>query len=142
MKIRKATKKDFKEIVDILIKESSKKPYNEKYTVKIALKEIINLSKNELYVSVNKKEIIGFIASNITSDDKKKAYISELWLKPNYQKKGIGKALVKFIENKYKKKGINIIRLVAKRNAGAFKFYKKLKYKEHRTLVFMEKKIE
>jgi len=30
----------------------------------------------------------------------------------------------------------------AKRNARAFKFYKKLKYKEHRTLVFMEKKIE
>jgi len=141
MKIRKATKKDFKEISEILIKESSKKPYNEKYTVKIALKETINLSKNELYVATNEKEVIGFIASNITSDDKKKAYIGELWLKPNYQKKGIGKILVKFIEDKYKKKGIKIIRLVAKRNAGAFRFYKKLKYKEHKELVFMEKKL-
>lgn len=142
MKIRKATKRDFKEIAEILIKESSKKPYNEKYTVKIALKEITNLSKNELYVAVNEKEIIGFIASNITSDDKKKAYVGELWIKPNYQKEGIGKAFVKFIEDKYKKKGVKIIRLVAKRNAGAFKFYKKLKYKEHKELVFMEKMLK
>ena len=142
MKIRKATKKDFKEIAEILIKESSKKPYNEKYTFKKAIKEINELFKKDLYVAVNEKEVIGFIASNITLSSKKKAYISELWLRPNYQRKGIGKTLVKFIEDKYKKKGLNIIRLVAKRNAGAFKFYKKLKYAEYRNLVFMEKKLK
>tara|TARA_Y100000310_G_scaffold77162_1_gene73729 strand:+ start:13174 stop:13602 length:429 start_codon:yes stop_codon:yes gene_type:complete len=142
MKIRKATKKDFKEIAKIWVKESSKKPYNEKYSLKTALKEINTFTKYYLYVATNEKEIMGFIVSNITPDNKKKAYIGELWLKPIYQGKGIGKALVKFIEEKCKKKGVNIIRLVAKRNARAFNFYKKIKYKEYKELVFMEKRLK
>ena len=142
MKIKKASLKDIKEIAQILMKESSKKPYNEKYTLKIALKEVAKFFKDELYVAMDEKEIGGFIASNITSDDKQKAYINELWLKSIYQKKGIGKALVEFIEKIYKKKGIKIIRLVAKKNAGAFHFYKKLNYKEYKELVFMEKQLK
>jgi ribosomal protein S18 acetylase RimI-like enzyme len=141
MRIRRANKKDFSEIAEILIKESSKKPYSEGYTSKTALKEIVKLSKEDIYVAIIEKEIVGFIASNITSDNKKKAYINELWLKPKCQGQGIGKTLVKFIENKYKKKGVKRIRLVAKRNAEAFNFYKKIKYKEYKELVFMEKKI-
>lgn len=142
LKIRKAKKEDFKEIAEILKKESSKKPYNEEYKIKTALKEITQCAKDELYIATNKKEIIGFIASNITIDNKKKAYIKELWLKPIYQRKGIGQTLVKFIEEKYKKKGISIIRLVTNKNAKAFKFYKKIKYKEYKALVFMEKKLK
>jgi ribosomal protein S18 acetylase RimI-like enzyme len=142
MKIRKAKKEDFKEIAKIMMKESSKKPYTEKYTLKTALKEINRLSKNELYVAENEKEIMGFIASSITPDNKKKAYIDELWLRPAYQGKGVGKTLVKFIEDKLKKKGVNIIRLVAKKNAKAFGFYKKIKYKEYKEMVFMEKKLK
>ena len=142
MKIRRATKKDFKEIAEILIKESSKKPYNEKYNLKIALKEISGFSKSELYLAVNEKEIVGFIASSITPDNKKKAYINELWLRPIYQGKGIGKSLVRFIEEKYKKKGVKTIRLVSKKNAKAFGFYKKIKYKEYKEMVFMEKKLK
>ena len=142
MKIRKARKKDFKQITEILIKESSKKPYNEKYDTRRALKEIKNLSKKELYISENGKEIVGFIASYITLDDRKEAYISELWLKSKYQKRGIGKELMNYIERKYKKKGVEKIRLVTKRKAGAFKFYKKLKYKERKKFVFMEKKLK
>jgi len=141
IKIRKATKKDFKEIAEILMNESSKKPYNEKYNLKKALVSINNLSKKELYVAINEKEIGGFIASNITSDDKEKAYIEELWLKQSYQKKGIGTLLVSFIENLYKKKGVKIIRLVSKRTSGAFTFYKKINYHEYTELTFMEKRL-
>lgn len=141
MKIRKATKKDLNEIAKILMKESAKPPYNEKYNMKIALREVNNFSKNELYIAENEKNILGFIASSITADDKKKAYINELWLKVEFQGKGIGKSLVKFIEDFYKKKGVKIIRLVSKRSSKAFEFYKKIKYKEYKELVFMEKKI-
>jgi len=140
--IRKAKKEDLKEIAEILIKESSKKPYNEKYTLKTGLKEVNDLAKNELYIATNEKKIIGFIASSITPDNKKKAYIKEIWLRPTYQRKGIGKTLIKFIEDKYKKRGVKTIRVVAKRNAGAFNFYKKVKYAEYKELVFMEKKVK
>ena len=142
MKIRKAKKKDFKEIAKILKEESSKKPYNEKYTLKKSLEEIKKLAKEELYVSVIDNKIIGFIASNIQKDDKEKAYIRELWLMHNYQKKGIGKKMVKFIEEKYKKKKVKKLRLVSKTTAGAFKFYKKLEYQKLDELVFMEKRLK
>jgi ribosomal protein S18 acetylase RimI-like enzyme len=141
MEIKKATKKDFKEIAKILVDESSKKPYNEKYTFKTAFKEIEGLSKNELFLARNKKEVMGFIASSINKDDKSKAYVVELWLRPIYQRNGFGKLLVEFIEDKYKKKGIKTIRILVKRNAKAFGFYKKLKYAEYKELVFIEKKL-
>jgi len=141
MKIRKALKKDLKEIAKILMKESSKKPYNEKYNFKTAFKEVTDMFKQDIYIAEDEKETVGFIASNITPDNKKKAYIGELWLKPSYQRKGIGKALVEFIEKMYKKKGVKIMRLVAKKNARAFNFYKKIKYKEFKEMVFMEKKL-
>ena len=142
MKIRKAKKEDFKQIADIVIKESSKKPYNEKCKLKIVLKEIAAFSKYDLYVAVNGREIMGFIASKIIENNNKKAYIDELWLKSIYQGKGVGKMLVKFIEERYKKKGVKIIRLVTRRDAKAFSFYKKIKYKEYKKLIFMEKKIK
>ena len=142
MKIRQALKTDLKDIAKILMNESSKKPYNEKYNFKGALREITGMFKQEIYVAVNEKEIIGFIASNINQSNRKKAYIGELWLKPSHQRKGIGKALLGFIERKYKNKGVKFIRLVAQRNAEAFNFYKKVKYKEYKSLVFMEKKLK
>ncbi len=142
VKIRKAKKEDTKEIAQILINESSKKPHNESYDLKTALKEVKGFFKGELYVSIGGKEIRGFLASSITPDNKQKAYLNELWLKPNYQRKGLGKSLVKFIENYYKKRGVKIVRLVSKRNAEAFKFYKKIDYKQIRDLVFMEKKLK
>ena len=140
MKIRKATKKDIKEIVDLFIEESSKKPYNEKWAKGKALKEVKEFLEDELYVAVIEKKIIGFIASNINNDDRKKAYIRELWLRPEHYRKGIGRQLVKLIEGLYKKKGVKLIRLVTKKKAQAFKFYKKIKYNQSKELVFMERK--
>ena len=141
MKIRKAKQKDAGEIAEILMKESAKKPYNEKYTIKTALKEVKDLFKKEIYIAMIEKEIVGFIASNVTPDNKEKVYIRELWLKPKYQKRGIGKILMNFIEDLYKKKGVKTMRVVAKRKAGAFNFYKRINYYEYKELVFMEKRL-
>ena len=142
MEIRVANKKDFNQIAKILVQESSKKPFNEKYNIKTAIKQINELSNGEIYLAENNKEVMGFIASEITKDNKSKAYIKELWIKKIYQSKGVGTNLVDFIEKRYKKKGVKTIRLVSKKSSKAFNFYKKLKYKEYKDLVFMEKKIK
>ncbi len=141
MKIRKAKKEDLKEIADILMVESAKKPYNEKFSPGSALKDVLELFKYDLYAVIYEEKIIGFIASHIINSDKKKAYIDELWIKYNYQENGAGKILVKFIEDMYKKKGISCIRLTTKKNAKAYGFYNKLKYKDA-DLVYMEKKLK
>ncbi len=140
--IRKASKNDLKEISNIFMIESSKKPYAQGWNKKNALKKIREaFKKDDLYVILSKSKIAGFVMSQINSDNQEKAYIEEIWLKPEFQGKGLGKALMKFIEHYYRNKGVKTVQLVAKRNCGAFKFYKKIGYTESKELVFMAKKI-
>ncbi|MBU3924023.1 MAG: GNAT family N-acetyltransferase [Nanoarchaeota archaeon] len=141
IKIRKVERKDLKEIVEIYHIESSKKPYNETRLKKESMKEVAEFYNDEFYVAVKGDIIIGFIASCITNKKERRAYILELWLKNEWKGKGIGKELMNFIEDYYSKKGIKKIRLTTKKKARAFGFYEKLKYKEKKDLVYMEKKL-
>lgn len=141
MKILRAKKENFLEIAKILREESVRKPYQEKYTPASALREIEKLAKNELYACVVNEQVVGFIAARIMPDNREKAYIEELWLKKNFQGKGYGKALMQYIEDIYKKKGVKYLRLVAHKKAAAFTFYNKVKFKEYIDLVFMEKRL-
>ena len=93
---------------------------------------------NFLFVRLTRK----LLGSSIIDNNRKKAYINELWIRPEFQGKGIGKKLVQFIEDKYKKRGVKKMRLVSKKSAGAFKFYNKIGYTELKDLVFMEKKLK
>lgn len=143
MIIKKATKKDLKEISDIFRKETSKQPYSQKWTQKIAFEKITKSYKeNDIYLVLVDKKIAGFIISSIHPNNPKKAYIDELWLNSGYQGKGFGKSLVIFIENKYKSRGVEIMQVISKRKAGAFKFYNKLGYNESKELAFMDKRLK
>jgi ribosomal protein S18 acetylase RimI-like enzyme len=143
IKIRKAKVEDLNEIVKIFINESSKKPYNEKFNSKTALKQTKDFfKKQDLYVAKINKEIAGFMVVHIDTDNKKKATINELWLKPKYQGKGFGKGFVNFILDKYKEKGVKIMRLVSHKKSKAFGFYNKMGFNELNYLVFMERKIK
>ena len=143
MIIKKATKKDLKEISDIFRKESSKKPYIQKWTQKTAFEKITKSYKeNDIYLVLVDKKVAGFVISSIHPNNPKKAYIDELWLKSGYQGKGLGKSLVRFIEDKYKSRGVEIMQVVSKRKAGAFKFYNKLEYNESKELAFMDKRLK
>lgn len=144
MKIRKATKKDLKKISDIFRKETSKKPYLQKWTQKTALEKLKEfLKKDEIYLAVIGKEIVGLIILKISiGENGKTAFVDELWLKSGYQGKGIGTALMRYIEDTYKDKRIKSIGLISDKRSGAFRFYKKLKYKIHNQYVLMSKKLK
>ena len=143
MKIRKATKKDLKEISNLFRIESAKRPYFQKWTQKTALEKITNsFKKDDIHIVMVEKKIVGFIISRIRMKKGKEVYVDEFWLKPDYQRKGVGKILLKFIEDKYKKRGISRIGLVANRKAGAVHFYKKLKYKVEQEFFYMAKKLK
>jgi len=93
-----------------------------------------------IYLAFAEKEIVGFIA--IAGEGKKDIYIDEFWLKLKYQGEGIGKNFIKFVEEKYKKQKVKSISVMANRKAGAFKFYKKLKFKENKEDVILSKKLK
>jgi ribosomal protein S18 acetylase RimI-like enzyme len=144
MIIRKATKKDIGNIAEIFWIESSKPPYNKKRT----LQKVIGIVKNDfkssdIYVAITNNKIIGFITVQIDSGIKDKLWINEIWVLKEFQGKGIGKKLMAKVESIYKKKGINIFELVADtRKGGALGFYKKLKYHEDKSMMFMRKELK
>ena len=142
MKIRNAKEKDLKEIVNIFITESKKRPYLQKWTKKGATNDFKPfLKKKELWVAVLNEKVIGFILIGITPSNKKIAYISEIWVTGNYQGKGVGKDLLVFVEKYYKKKGVNRIKLTSYNKSKAFDFYKKLNYKISKEVTLLEKKL-
>jgi len=140
MIIRKATKKDLKEIAEIFRIESTKPPYNKKRTLQGTLRQIKeDFENSSIYVAIEDNKIIGFIIVRRDSD-KNKIWINELWILKEYQGRGLGKMFMNKIEFKYSKKGIRIFELVANtQKGGAEGFYKKLGYKIDKSMVFMKK---
>ncbi|MBD3247119.1 GNAT family N-acetyltransferase [Candidatus Pacearchaeota archaeon] len=130
MKIRKATKKDVKEVVGLFRKEYAKPPYNEKWPKKAAQKYVGGKSEY-FFVAVENNEIVGFIQGNIYSwYDGLRGHINEIVVDSKYQGKGIGKGLLNFIIKEFKKRKVKTLALSAKKKAKALDIYKKLKFKD------------
>jgi len=141
MKLTKATKKELKAVVELFLEESSKKPYHQNYspkTAKLRVNEMFNFGS--IYIAFEEKELAGFIA--IAGEGKGEIYIDEFWISNKYQRRGLGSKLLNFVQDKYKKKGAKTISVMTSRNAGAFKFYKKFKFKEDREEVILKKRLK
>lgn len=140
MKIRKAKEKDIRSMVDLVINEFAKPPYNDKWTRREALNSIkADMKKGESYVAEEKNEIIGFIIITKEKIDKVYIFIENLVVDENYQRKNIGRSLVEKVENRYKKE---VITLSVNKKSQAYKFYKKLGYIENKNNVNMSKKLK
>ena len=128
MEIRKATQKDARKISKLAI-NSIAKIKSDKYSKK-QIKVWMNMNivsdvktwfkVREVFVAEDKGKIIGTVSLN-------KNKFSRFFVKHNLQGKGIGKKLLKFIENRVKKKGYKKIWMTSV--PSAYNFYKKLGYK-------------
>ena len=141
MKIRKATKKDIIKIAKLIKTEFNKPPYNDGWTDKRAKITTTNyLRIGYGFVAIINNKIAGAI---IIRDDpySKGLYIivEELIVDSKFQKQGIGKALIKIIEKEAKRKKAHTVYLYTSRKSRAFKFYKKLGYKESKSIAAMGK---
>ena len=141
MKIRKSTKKDLKEISNLMNEEFSKPPFNEKSNLKDILKSIRFFHKiGTIKIAIENKEIVGVIVF------KQEQYwegpsilIEDLAIRKNFQRKGIGKLLINDLEKDAKKKKISAIYFLTRKKSSAIKFYKKLGYKLRPNTVFFRK---
>jgi len=140
-KIRAAKKGDLNEIVKIFISEFAKYPYNEKWREKEAFAKIKGYFKGcKFFVAEIDGKIAGFIIGDKYYQVEKKLWIYELVVSEKFQGRGIGKALIDAMTKYFKKEKIGGIRLIASKKAKAFKFYKKLNFKET-GFVELEKKL-
>ena len=143
MIIRKAKNKDLKEIGQILKKEFSKSPFNEKANIRSVMNSLSFYFKigNILVVEI-KGNIVGVLVY------KKEQYwegpvfiIEDLAILSNFQKKGLGKALMNKIEAIARIQKINSIYFSTNKKCPSIKFYDKLGYKLSKDEVIMRKKL-
>lgn len=130
MKIRKATKKDFNKIAELINKEYSKSPYKEPWKKLDAIKTLEYFSKiGSIYVLTD-KEIVGFIIFRIEFyNGSKGIMIEDLVVDSDFQGKGYGKKMVEYVEDFGRKQKVKGIWLLASKEAPAYHFYKKIGYK-------------
>ncbi|MBW2991037.1 GNAT family N-acetyltransferase [Candidatus Woesearchaeota archaeon] len=143
--IRKATIKDFEKLKEIKIEfylwECKK---DNKLTTDYVKKGLgSRLAKNlkqkntAFFIAVQKGEIIGYAGGEIKNNPsyakyKKSGHIFNLYVKPKYQGKGIGKKLINETMKWFKKNKISDLRImVYKNNKRAHKIYNKLGFKDY-----------
>lgn len=140
MKIRKATKKDFSRIAELMNIEYSKPPYHEPWKKKNAIKTLNYFAKvGEIFVLVD-EGIVGLIISRDEYYNEGSAtMIEELIVDSYFKGRGFGRKLVEYVEKQGKKKKIKRVLLMASKDAPAFHFYKKMGYVPSKKTVLFRK---
>ena len=144
MQIRKAFEKDLESITNLFLQEYSKPPYNETWDLKQAQKRIKghHASGAQIYVSEHNQKIIGFLIFNRgVFWGGERRYVEEVVVDAEYQRQGVGKELMKTVENDCDHQKETQIYLLSKRGTNAFLFYDGLNFKEN-GWVLLEKRID
>jgi len=144
MKIRKAEKKDLKNIGELMINEYSKPPFKENEPIKNVLKSLeFYYKKAKINVAEKDKKIKGVIVFQIEQWwEGQVIIIQDLAINKEFQKKGIGKLLMNFVERYACNNNIKRIYFGTNKKSPSIKFYKKLGYKIVKGKISMSKKIK
>ena len=143
---RKIIMEDKEEIIDLFIDTYKKEPWNENWDKNIAKEKINdflnnNLSENYCINNENKKIIGVLFGRRNYFIDRKELYIDEFFIDYNYQRKGIGKKFMEYIEKEIKQKGYTSIILLTKKSFPSEHFYTNSKFKISPNMVLMYKDI-
>ena len=144
IKLKKAKKRNFKEMSKIYIKAFSEPPYNEKWTKKQGLTKIKLFSKYcEIWEILYKKQLIGFIIINSNFWlPGKFCFVEDIAIKKEFRGKGIGTIVLKKIMKRYKEKGFEYFLGLANKQSKAFKLYNKLGIKENKVDKLISKELK
>ena len=120
-------------------KELARPPFNERANLNSISKSLDFYFKiGKIYAVKEKKEIIGVVVF------KKEQYwegkviiIEDLVVRNRFQGEGIGKTLLRYVEDYAKKEKIKAILFTTNKKSNAVKFYKKLGYKTEKDKIYM-----
>jgi predicted acetyltransferase len=144
IKIKKARKRNFKEIAKIYMEEFSKPPFNEPWTIKKAYNKLKLFSRYcDIWEIVFQDKLVGFIIINpnqwCTGEI---IFGEEMAIKKDFQKKGIGAKVFKIIFNLYKKKGFKRYFGMVNEDSQSVKLHKKIGAIKNKELFIWEKKLK
>jgi ribosomal protein S18 acetylase RimI-like enzyme len=107
---------------------------NRNYWLELVYK-LLAENREALIVAEENNKIVGYLLYKLDASypfkvKEKWAYISDLYVLPEYRRRGIGNALINQMEEIVKKSGIYKVRLLVwGENTNALEFYKKLGFK-------------
>ncbi len=144
MGIRKATKKDIREIAKLMILEFSKFPFKEKTTINSVIKSLNFYFKiGKAFVAVEDNKIVGIVVFKVEQWwEGPVILIEDLAVKDDFKKQGIGKKLIYKVEKYGKKIKANLISFTTNSKSSAIKFYTKQGYKKEKNRIFMRKNLK
>jgi len=132
--IRRACYEDADEILEVIVKTNrvffSKIIPKEYFKDPVLTKEeLLREMKNiEFYVYELEGKIIG--VSGLSIEDREIGVVRRVYVLPEYQRRGIGTALLRHIENIAKRRGLRTLKIRTSEKAfWAISFYRKLGYK-------------
>lgn len=144
MEIKKAMKKDLKEIGRLMKEELSKPPFNERDSIKSILKSLDFYYKNaEIYLAKENKFIFGILVFQIERWwEGAVIIVQDLVVKKKFKKRNIGKYLMKFVEKYAINKKAKRIYFETNKKSSAIRFYQKLGYKINKDRMSLSKKLK
>ena len=137
IKIEKISLKDLQRIIElaektweptykeILSKEQLIYMFEMMYSEAVLRKRMLNV--NDFYISKINQIDVGFLET--VKNDEYKLYISKIYVDPNYQKKGIGKYLIEFLEKKAISMKFKSLKLNVNRYNPAQHFYTRIGFR-------------
>jgi len=144
---RKITSEDTEEIVNLFIETFKREPWNEHWNKEAAQEKInwlININLSEKYCVTDKNnKIIGVLLGYGNYHiDRIELYIEDFFIDNNYQRKGIGKKLMEYVEKEMKLKNYSSIILLTKRTFPSEYFYINNDFKILPKMILMHKHIK
>jgi aminoglycoside 6'-N-acetyltransferase I len=143
MKVRKAARKDIKQIAELMLEEFRKPPFNERDSLKAVLKSLKFYFKiGKIYVATDGNGVIGVMVFKTEQYwEGPVIIIEDLAVKERFKRQGVGKLLLTEVESYARKNKLNKILFVTHRKSQGIKFYKKFGYHPKKDVVSFEKKI-
>lgn len=141
MKIRDVKAQDIPAIIDLHKKAMI--PIWERFGRDYNLKKLENsikqsIGKDKLITVEIKNRIVGCGRAKICDDETSEdviCYLDMILVHPDFQRRGIGKEMMKFLENFGKQKGATKFALEVIIGNAAVDFYKKLGYREKKVIM-------
>ncbi|MCX6802429.1 MAG: GNAT family N-acetyltransferase [Candidatus Diapherotrites archaeon] len=133
--LRPAKESDLGFCAELLRKEFSKAPYNEKWTPAKAMRAVrlwARHPKSAIYVIEmgGKRTGIIFGSEFYSEPEGNGFFVEEFAVAEGLQGKGIGRKALALLEKDLKKKGFKALTLLSHRKSKAFKFYQKIGFKK------------
>ncbi len=144
MSIKKATKRDIREISKLMLEEFSKPPFQEKSTINSVIKSLaFYLKIGKGFVAVEDKKIIGVVIFKVEQWwEGPVVLIEDLAVKEGFKKQGIEKQLTDKVEEYAKEIKAKSVSFITHKKSCSVKFYVKQGYKIEKNTLFMRKDIK